>query len=394
MTSNTEKEFCVATENNLNSILSKKSSPDHFKEILSTIHENGASDDEILTKDDVIEKKLVAEKEKVKKVEKETEKVKEKDSKAPIVENENDSTEVVVIEEVEIKEEVKVEQNAEVTMELKNEEKDSSNVTILSSDFLTQEETILEQTDSGTPLVAKKEDANLIQVQEGNQVDPKDEELSGQPMEIVKEENKELESELNLVHSDPEENQNSQGKEDPIKSEEVADPKEKEESIPVNPIQLESSPVEPLHVIEVPSQEIEVHQIEIKEADPTEMDQVVQIQKDNVVQENGHVSVERNQIEDVNPIQRNCQIQKEKAKEQKKDETDGCVGLDRACLFETEDSTSNHDTTIESIECMPETPVISPIVCLRRSLKLRDEKRDKNDKRVSFDPLTLLVTNF
>jgi len=52
--------------------------------------------------------------------------------------------------------------------------------------------------------------------------------------------------------------------------------------------------------------------------------------------------------------------------------------------------------SFESIECMPETetPVLSPIVCLRRSLRLRDGKREKSDKRVSFDPLTLLVNKF
>jgi hypothetical protein len=51
----------------------------------------------------------------------------------------------------------------------------------------------------------------------------------------------------------------------------------------------------------------------------------------------------------------------------------------------------NLNDTMESIDCMPETP--SRLVCLRRALKHRGEKRDRNDKRVSFDPLTLLVTD-
>ena len=416
---------------------SKKSSPDHFKEILSTIHENGTSEEEkcqeenlpeVLSKDDENQEKFVDEKkEKLKRIVKESEKVKEKEQESANKDAIGDNNSVEVnkqvdeiegqSERVEVKKEESEEQIVEVTMKLKIEEKVEEKDSTLppAENPLTKDEIIpggIGFVESGTELEVKIQDDNQINVEVENQAEPKVEEQTSQiiPMtEINTEENKISERESNLVHTDQKENQNSQGKGcvDQTKGEKDADPSKEEQPTQVISVQLESSPVEPPHLIdvplldvevqdliEVPVHEVEVHQVEIKQTDPVEADKVIQIQMEDSVIENGQVSsVEPNPVEEVHPIQRNCQVHPEKEKEKKKDETDGCVEMDRACIFETED-TSNHDTTIESIECMPETPVLSPIVCLRRSLKLRDEKRDKNDKRVSFDPLTLLVTTF
>ncbi len=418
LTSNT-----IISENNLNSILSKKSSPDHFKEILSTIHENGASEEEkcqeennfpeISSKDDDenAEKVVVDEKEKLKRSEKEIEKVKENEES---VNNEtieeNVYVEVIQVDQIEDESkevEVKKEgsnndKNDEVSEKLKDEEGDSSNEIILTSDentlenFMVKDEIIPKHIgciESGTVPEAKIQDDNQIIVKD-DRIHPNENEQTSQLVSVeIIEENKVSETELNLVHLDQEEIQPSlvKGCEEQMNAEKAADPEKEEESSQGNPLQLESNHTEPPHLIEAPAHQVEVHQVEINETDRAGADQVIQVQVDNSVQENGQVTtVDLKPVEEVNPIQRNCQVHQEKVKEPHKDETDDCVGLDRACLFETEDS-SHHDTTIESIECMPETPVLSPIVCLRRSLKLRDEKRDKNDKRVSFDPLTLLV---
>ena len=90
------------------------------------------------------------------------------------------------------------------------------------------------------------------------------------------------------------------------------------------------------------------------------------------------------------------------------EETSKCVEIDQVTLSKLQEQATSNSVEMErvtlpgpdetdqahldSIECMPETvPVLSPIVCLRRALKNRDSKRERNSKRVSFDPLTLLV---
>ena len=63
-------------------------------------------------------------------------------------------------------------------------------------------------------------------------------------------------------------------------------------------------------------------------------------------------------------------------------------GMDQKIIIVADETDrANGNETLETIE----TLATSPIVCLRRALRNRDEKRDRNDKRVSFDPLTLLV---
>ena len=90
------------------------------------------------------------------------------------------------------------------------------------------------------------------------------------------------------------------------------------------------------------------------------------------------------------------------------EETSKCVEIDQVTLSKLQEQAKSNSVEMErvtltgpdetdqvqldSIECMPETePVLPPIVCLRRALKNRDSKRERNSKRVSFDPLTLLV---
>ena len=143
LTSNTDHCDIIA-ENNLNIMLSsKKSSPDHFKEILSTIHENGTSEEEkcqeenlpeVLSKDDENQEKFVDEKkEKLKRIVKESEKVKEKEQESANKDAIGDNNSVEVnkqvdeiegqSERVEVKKEESEEQIVEVTMKLKIEEK-------------------------------------------------------------------------------------------------------------------------------------------------------------------------------------------------------------------------------------------------------------------------------